>query len=206
MNFNIDKGSGFPAANNTDSSVRWVQDWMDDLDVRIAMRDFEEAVRSIEKGTGDINLSNLLSGRQTLASMDPKQVTYPLLSLHLPHRTKQLTDFISHTLNLESHLPNATKKYSTLLTRLGEDDLARSVYLQSRAEYIQRKIRAMQYPGAYGTNEVDGFIEAVAWLIVRVIKNSWAVYSETFSEARLASSFFEWVKGQAEGMFPIIHV
>ena len=55
MNFNIDKGSEFLAANNTDNSVRWVQDWMDDLDVRIAMRDFEEAVRSIEKGTHDIN-------------------------------------------------------------------------------------------------------------------------------------------------------
>jgi exocyst complex component 8 len=131
--------------------------------------------------------------------MDPKQVTYPLLSLHLSHRTKQLTDYISHTLNLESHLPNSTKKYSVLLIRLGEDDLARSTYLQSRAEYVRRKIRAMQHPGAYGTNEVDGFVEAVAWLIVRVIKNSWAVYSETFSETKIASIFFEWVKEQAEG-------
>lgn len=131
--------------------------------------------------------------------MDPKQVTYPLLSLHLSHRTKQLTDYISHALNLESHLPNSTKRYSTLLIRLGEDDLARSTYLQSRAEYIRRKIRAMQHPGAYGTNEVDGFVESVAWLIVRVIKNSWAVYSETFSEAKMASTFFEWVKEQAEG-------
>ena len=45
MNFNIDRKAG-----NADTSIRWVQEQMDDLDVRIAQRDFEEAVRSIEKG------------------------------------------------------------------------------------------------------------------------------------------------------------
>jgi exocyst complex component 8 len=132
--------------------------------------------------------------------MDPKQVTYPLLSLHLQHRTQQLTDYISHALNLESHLPASTSRYSLLLVRLGEEDLARSTYLHSRSEYVQSKIRAMQRPGAYGSNEVDGFVEAVAWLTVRIIKNSWTVYSETFAETRMASSFFEWVKEQVEGI------
>jgi hypothetical protein len=135
--------------------------------------------------------------------MDPKQVTYPLLSLHLQRRTQQLTDYLSHALDLESHLPSSTSRYSTLLIRLGEDDLARSTYLQSRSEYVRRKIRAMQRPGAYGSNQVDGFVEAVAWLVVRIIKNSWTVYSETFSEARMASNFFEWVKEQVEGVSPI---
>jgi len=62
----------------------------------------------------------------------------------------------------------------------------------------------MQRPGAYRSNQVDSFVEAVAWLVVRIIKNSWSVYSETFSETRMASSFFEWVKEQVEGL--IIHV
>jgi len=198
MNFNIDRKAG-----NSDTSVRWVQEQMDDLDVRIAQRDFEEAVRSIEKGSDLFNLPNVV-GRQTLASMDPKQVTYPLLSLHLQRRTQQLTDYLSHALELESHLPSSTSRYSALLIRLGEDDLARSIYLQSRSEYVRRKIRAMQRPGAYGSNQVDGFVEAVAWLVVRIIKNSWTVYSETFSEAKMASSFFEWVKEQVEGMSPTL--
>ena len=48
----LDNRSGFLNTNTTDeNSVRWIQDRMDDLDVRIAMRDFEEAVKSIEKGT-----------------------------------------------------------------------------------------------------------------------------------------------------------
>ena len=50
VNFNIDRGGSFLTANNTDSSVRYVQERMDDLDVRIALRDFEGAIRSIEKG------------------------------------------------------------------------------------------------------------------------------------------------------------
>jgi hypothetical protein len=45
FNFNIDRKAG-----NSDTSIRWVQEQMDDLDVRIAQRDFEEAVGSIEKG------------------------------------------------------------------------------------------------------------------------------------------------------------
>jgi hypothetical protein len=57
----------------------------------------------------------------------------------------------------------------------------------------------MQHPGAYGTNDVDGVVEAIAWVMVRIIKNSWTVYSDTFSEARMASSFVDWANGQADG-------
>ena len=199
MNFNFDNRE--ITANTADaSSIRWVQDRMDDLDVRIAQRDFEEAVRSIEKGIRCLYQNVLMKGRQLLASMDPKQVTYPLMSMHLSHQAQHLTDILSHVLNLESHLVSSTKKYAQLLIRLGEEDLARSTYLQSRKEYVRRKIRAMQHPGAYGINDVEGFVEAVAWLIVRVVKNSWSVYSETFSEQRMASNFFEWVKEQVEGI------
>jgi hypothetical protein len=135
--------------------------------------------------------------------MDAKQPTYPLLSLHLARHTQQLTDRLSHGLTLESQLPSTTKRYSHLLIRLGEDELARSMYLKSRASYIGRKVRAMQSHGAYGTNEIDAFVEAIAWLTIRVVKNSWTVYSETFSESRVASSFVEWVKEQVEGMFSL---
>jgi hypothetical protein len=119
--------------------------------------------------------------------------------MHLSHRTKLLTDNLSHCLSLESRLPKSAKRYASLLLRLGEDDLARSTYLQSRSEYVRRKVRAMQQPGGYGANEVDGFMEAIAWLTVQAIKNSWGVYNETFTETRMASGFFEWVKQQVEG-------
>ena len=62
----------------------------------------------------------------------------------------------------------------------------------------------MQHPGAYGVNDVDGTVEGIAWLVVRVIKNSWSVYSETFTDTRMASSFFEWVKEQVEGKIMLI--
>jgi hypothetical protein len=50
-NFSLDNRGGLLAARTGDAnSMRWLQDWMDDLDVQIAMNDFEEAVKSIEKG------------------------------------------------------------------------------------------------------------------------------------------------------------
>jgi hypothetical protein len=61
----------------------------------------------------------------------------------------------------------------------------------------------MQALRAYSTNEVDAFVEGIAWLTIRVIKNSWSIYSEVFSETKMASSFMEWVKEQVEGTFPL---
>jgi len=62
----------------------------------------------------------------------------------------------------------------------------------------------MQHPGAYGASEVNSFMEAIAWIVVRVIRNSWGVYNEVLGDNRTASSFFEWCKEQVEGIFPII--
>ena len=131
--------------------------------------------------------------------MDPKSFTHPLVALHLSHQTQRLTSILSQALEVESHLPPSTKRYAGLLIRLGEGDLARSTYLRSRAEDIRQKVRAMQHPGAYGANEVGTFLEAVAWLIVRVLRNSWTVYSETFAESKMTSIFFQWASGQVEG-------
>lgn len=139
-----------------------------------------------------------------LASMDPKQQPYPMLSLHLEERTQQLTMELSRSLKLESHLPTPTKRYVRLLIRLGEDVLARSSYLSSRTLYIRRKIRSMQQPEAYGNGEVDGLMEAIACVIIHAIRNTWSVYSDSFSESRMTSSFIEWVKEHIEGsiLFP----
>jgi hypothetical protein len=57
----------------------------------------------------------------------------------------------------------------------------------------------MQHPGAYGTNEVDSFVEAIAWIVVRIIKNTWGVYNDVLGDSRTTSSFFEWCKEQVEG-------
>jgi hypothetical protein len=49
--FKNDRRGSFITTSAADAnSIRFIQDRMDDLDVRIASREFEEAVRSIEKG------------------------------------------------------------------------------------------------------------------------------------------------------------
>jgi exocyst complex component 8 len=140
------------------------------------------------------------AGRQLLATMDSTAQAYSLLSLHLSHRIQQLINLLTSSLSHDSRNPSSAKRYSQLLIRLGEDDLARSTYLSSRATYLKQKIRAMQHPGAYGASEVNSFVEAIAWIVVRVIKNSWGVYNEVLGDSRTASSFFEWCKEQVEGI------
>jgi hypothetical protein len=44
------RGSSIITSTTDASSARFIQDRMDDLDVRIAYKEFEDAVRSIEKG------------------------------------------------------------------------------------------------------------------------------------------------------------
>ena len=51
LSTSMDGRVGFLDATAADgASLRRIQDHMDDLDVRIAMREFEEAVQGIEKG------------------------------------------------------------------------------------------------------------------------------------------------------------
>lgn len=135
-----------------------------------------------------------------LATMDSSAQSYSLLSLHLSHRTQQLINLLTHSLSFNSRNPTSTKRYSQLLIRVGEHDLARSTYLSSRAAYVKQKIRAIQHPGAYGASEVDSFVEAIAWIVVRIIKNTWGVYNEVLGDSKTSSNFFEWCKEQVEGI------
>ena len=136
-----------------------------------------------------------------LATMDSSAQSYSLLSLHLSHRTQQLNNLLTHSLSFNSRNPTSTKRYSQLLIRVGEDDLARSTFLSSRASYVKQKIRAIQHPGAYGASDVDSFVEAIAWIVVRIIKNTWGVYNEVFGDNKTSSNFFEWCKEQVEGIY-----
>jgi hypothetical protein len=135
--------------------------------------------------------------------MDSSAQSYSLLSLHLSHRAQQLINLLTYSLSTNSRDPTSTKRYSQLLIRVGEDDLARSTYLSSRATYVKQKIRAMQHPGAYGASEVDSFVAAIAWIVVRIIKNTWGVYNEVLGDGRTTSNFFEWCKEQVEGISPL---
>lgn len=131
--------------------------------------------------------------------MDASAQSYTLLSLHLSHRTQQLINLLTHSLSFDSRNPSSTKRTSRLLVQLGEEELARSTYLSSRASYLKQKIRAMQHPGAYGASEVGSFVEAISWVVVRIIRNSWMVYNEIYGDTRANSSFFAWCKEQVEG-------
>ena len=54
MNFSLDgrRVATFTSDNPADpGSLRWIQDRMDELDVHIALRDFEDSVEGIEKGS-----------------------------------------------------------------------------------------------------------------------------------------------------------
>lgn len=127
MNFNIDRKAG-----NSDVSVRWVQEQMDDLDVRIAQRDYEEAVRSIEKGTPAknknrfvmlqddkhllpwiLNKSHTLFYRYTSnVELNSSQITFPMLWIwnliyrHQPAATRLSSSVSAKTISLDPHTCN----------------------------------------------------------------------------------------------------
>src|SRR2546421_8220714 len=121
------------------------------------------------------------------------QISYAVFCLK---KKKQLINLLTYSLSHESRNPSSTKRYSQLLIRLGEDDLARSTYLSSRATYLKQQIRAMQHPGAYGASVVNSLVQAIAWIVVLVIKNSWGLYNQVLADSRTASSLFQWCKEQ----------
>ena len=86
MNFNIDRKAG-----NSDTSIRWVQEQMDDLDVRIAQRDFEEAVKGIEKGASLSQCFWVNVRRSTNTRLNGAQTSHLFSSIFTPPTSNPAT-------------------------------------------------------------------------------------------------------------------
>ncbi|CCJ28527.1 unnamed protein product, partial [Pneumocystis jirovecii] len=114
--------------NEEIQNLQWVQDKMDELDIMIAHRLFEDATKSIEK---DIKV--------TIENFKQESIATELIILKLEERSSKLVDIICDELYKMSSFKNIVKKDVHYLLRLGYESRAKNSFLTSRSNLIKRR-------------------------------------------------------------------
>jgi exocyst complex component 8 len=110
-------------------SLRRVENEIDDLDIKIALQIFDEAVERIEKL------------RKVVKAIRGNAAAHTILTTKLDDRASRLAAvLIRYVADSHSWL-SATQTNVDYLVRLGYEDRAREAYLDARTEVIQKRIR-----------------------------------------------------------------
>jgi hypothetical protein len=111
-------------------NLRWVESQMDDLDVDIAHRRFDEAVMGINKLRA---IAQSLSKNNVLVS--------ELINLKLDERASKLASIIIAELVQNTAQKTTVKKNIHRLVKLDYEDRARETYLEARSNIITKRTR-----------------------------------------------------------------
>ncbi|KAH8982243.1 Cullin repeat-like-containing domain protein [Lactarius hatsudake] len=139
-------GMSDSAKENAERDARWIGDFADELNVAIALREWDRAVELVEQG-------------QT------KLATMPLLATKLTPLTASLTAALLQALSYPQHHKEAVKKLIALLIRLDAGAAARTTFLTARTETARRLVRMIRFDAdwflaSFKENEVaSSFIE-----------------------------------------------
>ncbi|KAH9958939.1 hypothetical protein BC827DRAFT_1135523 [Russula dissimulans] len=175
-------GMSDSAKEAAERDTRWVGDFADQLNVAIALREWDTAVDLVEQG------------QTRLTAM-------PLLSAKLTPLTTSLTSSLLQALSYPHNHKEMVKKLISFLIRLDAGAAARTTFLAARTETARRLVRMIRFDGHIGT-----YISELAIAIFTVIKHTADWFLASFKENEVASSFIEWAKSQIEtfaGMFRI---
>ncbi|KAM3471650.1 hypothetical protein MY5147_005715 [Beauveria neobassiana] len=113
-------------------NLRWVESQMDELDIKIALQEFEPAVARVEK------LKSLSKGLKSNA------VAQDFISFKVDERCNRLGDIVIRELEATHNERMKTKQNISWLTRLGYHDRAREAYLDARSATIHKRSRLVK--------------------------------------------------------------
>lgn len=110
-------------------NLRWVESQMDELDIDIALQNFEPAVARVEK------LKGLARGLKNNA------VAQDFINFKVEERCGRLAGIITRELEATHNERTKMMRNVEWLTKLGFEDSARGAYLTARSDTIQKRSR-----------------------------------------------------------------
>lgn len=123
------RASMFVDIEGKQQSIRSVESQLDELDIDIALQNFESAVKKVEKLKA---LAKSIRGN----SMAQNIVTFKV-----NERATKLANVLIRQLVLENNWMSSVKQNVTWISRLGFEDRAREAYLESRGNLIKARSR-----------------------------------------------------------------
>ncbi|KAI5310370.1 exocyst complex component exo84 [Ascosphaera atra] len=161
-------------------NMRWMDNQLDDLDIAIALQNFEVAVSSVEK------LRRL--GKEARGS----ELAKDLIAQKIDQRAVALADTIIRAL-VDTHAwLGPTKTNIGWLTRLGFDDRARESYLHARTDIINKRVRQCVFEG-----DLKLYIFQLSFVYFTLIKNTISTYQQCFPPP-MSSACIKWAKDRVD--------
>ncbi|KAK1232134.1 exocyst complex component exo84 [Marasmius sp. AFHP31] len=162
------------AKQKAERDVRWTSEWADDLNVAIALKEWDKAVKLVEEG------------KARLAITPPLVAKLPLLTTQL---TNALLDALSQVTNRKTTVVHLI----SLLLRLGAGAPARSTFLKMRSQVIHSLVRKIKFEGHIGA-----YVGDLAMVYFTSIKHTADWFLASFKENEVASAFIDWARTQVE--------
>lgn len=163
-------------------NLRWVEMQMDDLDMRIAHRRFEAAVKLIES----LRLLATQLSKNNLLAAD-------LVGIKLDERAQRLATLITTDLVSNIARKSVVKDTVTWLTRLGYEDRARETLLSAKSDVIRKRTRQVTFEG-----DVVGYISQIALVRFTLVRNTAEVFLECFGNGG-SSAMVKWAREEIWG-------
>lgn len=157
-------------------NLRWVEGQIDELDSEVALQQFEDAVRHVEK------LRRLAKG------LKGNMLAQDLISTKLDERARKLADVLALRLTATHAQLTATQANIAYLVRLNFTPLARTTYLDARTTLIHTRARSIMFEG-----DLPQHINQLSYVYFALIRNTVKTYQQCFPPAMM-SSCVQWAK------------
>ncbi|KAK6906113.1 hypothetical protein I203_100096 [Kwoniella mangroviensis CBS 8507] len=171
--------TGMSMADSKD--LRWIDEYGDELTMAIARRDWEEAVKLVERG------------RDLLKTVSSNPSAHTLLSTRLDQLSPTLINQILHDLASTQIRKTNTSTLISYLNRLDCSDMGKDTFLRSRKELMIKRIRSIKCEG-----DISIYISELSVVCFTIIRHTSDWYMNAFKENRMASAFITWAKEQIE--------
>ncbi|KAG6039821.1 exocyst complex component exo84 [Claviceps citrina] len=167
-------------------NLRWVEGQMDELDIDIALQQFEPAVVGVEE------LKGLARGlRSNLVAQD-------FINFKVEERAARLASIIIRELESTHNAQSKCKERVGWLTRLGFEDRAREAYLAARTEIIHKRARQCIFQG-----DLHLYIWQLSFVYFTIIHNTVQTFQSCFPPPMM-SACVKWAKEEVEAFNRIL--
>ncbi|CAN6634519.1 exocyst complex component Exo84p [Trichomonascus vanleenenianus] len=219
----VRKSSGHSRHASVDLSgktktLREIDELINDLDVKIAYRQFDGAVRVITKnleelkdtstspsssssslalGAADklvsLSATAVVSAGTATSAKDLAELTRSVMKIKIEQRSDELSDILLRDLSQNNQNRDQAMHTVNLLIRLGHGTRAKETFLEARRGLIRGRIKHVEFQG-----DIVGYVTQVAIIHFRLIRATVEMFNRFFNASRSSSSLVEWAKNEVE--------
>jgi hypothetical protein len=161
-------------------NFRWVEGQIDDLDIEISLQRFDEAVEKVEKL------------RAMAKSLKGNSIAQELIAVKVDERAAKLATILCRELVDTTSFVEPTKRTTAYLIRLGFEDRAREIYLNTRSETLSKRTRQCIFEG-----DLHRYVFSISYVYFTVVKNTVLIYQASFAPTTI-SACIKWANGHLE--------